>query len=98
MPARLALMCLVILAGVPFAAAKNKQELPNYVLQAQTVAVVIPPDAGEPVANPTTNRTAQENVEKALSQWGRFATSDGCRYRGPCHSGSERTCRRPDNR
>jgi hypothetical protein len=72
MSARSTLVGLAILAVVPFVAAKNKQVLPNYVLQAQTVAVVIPPDAGEPVANPTANRTAEENVEKALSQWGRY--------------------------
>ena len=41
------LICLVLLAVVPLAAAKNKQVLPNYVLHAQTVAVVIMPDAGE---------------------------------------------------
>jgi len=82
MPARLTLICLVIIAVVPFAAAKDKQALPNYVLQAETVAVVIPPDAGEPVANPTANRTAEENVEKALSQWGRFrlVTDAGVAY------------------
>jgi hypothetical protein len=72
MSARSTLTYLVILAAVPFAAAKNKQVLPDYVLNAQTVAVVIPPDAGESVTNPTSNRTAQDNVEKALSQWGRF--------------------------
>ena len=72
MSARSTLIYLIVLAIVPFAVAKDKQVLPSYVLQAQTVAVVIPPDAGEPVANPTANRTAQENVEKALSQWGRF--------------------------
>jgi hypothetical protein len=62
----------MLLAVVPFAAAKNKQALPGYVLQAQTVAVMVPPDAGEPIANPTANRTARQNVEKAPSQWGRF--------------------------
>ena len=72
MSARSTLIGLVILAVVPFAAAKNKQVLPNYVLQAETVAVVIQPGAGEPIANPTANRTAEENVEKALSQWGRY--------------------------
>ena len=69
---RSTLISLVVLAVVPLAAARNKQVLPNYVLQAETVDVVILPDAGEPVANPTANRTAEENVEKTLSQWGRF--------------------------
>jgi hypothetical protein len=66
------LICLTILAAVPLASAKKKQELPDYVLRAETVAVVIQPGAGEPVTNPMANRTAQENVEQALSQWGRF--------------------------
>lgn len=72
MPTRSTLTCLLLLAVAPFGVAKDKQVLPNYVLQAQTVAVVILPDAGEPVSNPTANRTAEENVEKALLQWGRY--------------------------
>lgn len=51
---------------------KKKQALPDYVLRAQTVLVVIYPDAGEPVTNPMGNRLAQENVERALTKWGRF--------------------------
>jgi len=62
----IAVIGLVILAIVPLAPAKNKQVLPDYVLQAQTVAVVIQPDAGEPVTNPMANRTAEESVEKAF--------------------------------
>jgi len=71
---RTALATLLIFAAFPVAVAKekNKQVFPDYVLKAETVAVVIDPDAGEPVTNPTANRTAQENVEKALTQWGRF--------------------------
>jgi hypothetical protein len=67
--------CLILLALVPFGIAKDKKDkqvLPNYVLQAQTLAVVILPDAGEPITDPTANRTAEENVEKALQQWGRY--------------------------
>jgi hypothetical protein len=69
---RSTLICLVLVAVVPLAAAKNKQVLPDYVLQAQTVAVVILPDAGEPITDPAANRTAEQNVEKALLQWGRY--------------------------
>jgi hypothetical protein len=71
MSARAFLICLTILASVSLSA-KKKQELPDYVLRAETVAVVVQPGAGEPVTNPMANRTAQENVEQALSQWGRF--------------------------
>jgi hypothetical protein len=60
--------------AVPLAGAKNKdkQPLPDYVLRAETVFVVIDPRAGEPLTDPSANRTAQEEVEKALSKWGRF--------------------------
>jgi hypothetical protein len=74
MPARISIFLLVLLVSAPLAPAKNKkkQVLPDYVLKAQTVVVVIHPDAGEPLTNPTANRTAQDDVEKALMKWGRF--------------------------
>ena len=74
MSARMTTFFFIVLLVVPLAPAKNKkkQVLPNYVLKAQTVAVVIRPYAGEPVTNPTANRTAEDNVERALTQWGRF--------------------------
>lgn len=75
MTTRFPLTCVFLLAIVPFGIAKDKKDkqvLPNYVLQAQTVAVVIFPDAGEPVTDPMANRTAQENVENALQKWGRY--------------------------
>lgn len=51
---------------------KKKVQLPDFVLKAQTVLVVVAPDAGEPVDQPMANSTARENVEKALMDWGRF--------------------------
>ena len=69
---RSTLISLVLVAVVTLAVAKNKQVLPHYVLQAQTVAVVVMPDAGESVTAPAANRTAEQNVEKALLQWGRY--------------------------
>jgi hypothetical protein len=60
---------LVVLAG---AKDKKKQPLPNSVLNAQTVLVVIYPDAGEPLTDLGTNKTARDNVERALMKWGRF--------------------------
>lgn len=63
---------LLLLTSTAFAKNKKKQVLPGYVLRAQTVLVVVNPDAGEPLANPTANMTAQDNVEKALLKWGRF--------------------------
>jgi hypothetical protein len=51
---------------------KNKVVLPADVLQARTVLVLIDPDAGMAIDAPMANRTAQEDVEKALMNWGRF--------------------------
>jgi hypothetical protein len=77
MSARAKLIYVVVLVAVfvalPVASAKDKNSaLPGYVLKAETVMVVIQPDAGESLTSPAANRTARENVEKALSQWGRF--------------------------
>jgi hypothetical protein len=64
----------LFLVAIPFAPAKDKKEiLSAYVLQARTVLVVIDPDAGNSPSNPNENRTAQEDVEKALMNWGRFS-------------------------
>src|SRR5215467_2037026 len=51
---------------------KDKQLLPAYVLSAQTVLVLIDPDAGTPMNAPLANKTAQDDVEKALMKWGRL--------------------------
>jgi hypothetical protein len=64
---------LIFLVGtVAPAKDKNKATLPADVINAHTVLVVVKPDAGEPLTNPMTNQTAEENVEKALMKWGRF--------------------------
>jgi len=62
------------LVAVTTAGAKKKEKavLPAYVLKAQTVLVVILPDAGEPLNDITANRKAQEEVEKAFMKWGRY--------------------------
>lgn len=59
---------------VASAAAKDKKTstLPEDVLRARTVMVVIEPDAGEPIDQPRANAIARENVEKALLEWGRY--------------------------
>ena len=66
-------LCLSILFCLPLDAKdKKKIILPADVLQAQTVLVVIDPDAGTSIEDPLANRTARDNVEKALMNWGRF--------------------------
>jgi hypothetical protein len=74
MSTRMTIFFLIVLVVASLAPAKNKkkQVLPDYVLRAQTVLVVIHPDAGEPLTSPTANRMAQDNVEKAITEWGRF--------------------------
>src|SRR5271157_1265341 len=66
-------LILLFVLLVPFAPAKDKKEiLPGYVLEAKTVLVVVDPNAGISSSNPNENWTAQEDVEKALVNWGRF--------------------------
>ena len=73
MTARLALLALALIL-VTSASAKDKKKptLPEDILRAQTVRVVIDPEAGEPLDQPNANATARENVEKALMEWRRF--------------------------
>jgi hypothetical protein len=67
-----AMALVVMLAGMASAKKKEKVYLPDYVLKAQTVLVVILPDSGEPMNDPFANRKAQEDVEKAFMKWGRY--------------------------
>ena len=63
-----------LLLSCLMATAKDKKPLlPADVLRAQTVLVVVDPAAGTDPQNPYANRTAQEDVEKALMKWGRFS-------------------------
>src|ERR1700745_4221771 len=73
MTARLALLSLALLLVTPASAKdKKKPTLPEDILRAQTVRVVVDPEAGEPLDQPNANATARDNVEKALMEWRRF--------------------------
>jgi hypothetical protein len=67
---------LLVAAGLlaKGALAKNKNDkiLPDYILRAHTVAVMIDPNAGVSVDDPQANVVAQKDVERALLNWGRF--------------------------
>jgi hypothetical protein len=68
----LAGIAVMMMAGPASGKKKEKVVLPDYVLKAETVLVVILPDAGEPLDDPLASRKLQEEVEKALMKWGRF--------------------------
>ena len=65
-------LLLLIALSASFAAAKDKVKLPAQVLHAQTILVVVDPNAGEPLTDPNANGNARQDVENALMQWGRF--------------------------
>jgi hypothetical protein len=72
---RTSLLLVIALLLSPSANAKDKKNKPvlsTDVLRAQTVLVMISPDAGERLDDPAGNRRAQEDVERALAKWGRF--------------------------
>src|ERR1700739_3205207 len=56
---------------------KKKALLPADVLRAQTVLVMVDPDAGVDIQDPNANRIARENVERALVKWGRLTPLPG---------------------
>ena len=64
---------VVLFASLALAGGKKKVLLPASVLQARTVVVLIDPTAGTSMTAPLANKTAQEDVEKALAKWGRFS-------------------------
>ena len=70
---RILAFSMLLLCGV-VGTAKNKKKviLPTDVLQAETVLVVIDPDAGMAIDDPMANRHARDDVERALMSWGRF--------------------------
>ncbi len=68
-----AAVALILLLTSPVSAReKKKTTLPNYVLEVHTAAVIINPESETPLANPGENRTAQDDVERALMKWGRL--------------------------
>lgn len=64
----LLLLCCVLAAGK----GKKKVLLPEDVLQARTVLVVVDPEAGMAIDDPNVNNTARNDVENAILKWGRF--------------------------
>jgi hypothetical protein len=70
---RVASLTFILLAlSLSLALAKKKPQVPSFVLNAHTVCVIIDPDAGTSLNDPLGNKTAQDEVEKALMKWARF--------------------------
>jgi hypothetical protein len=65
-------LVLFLFTSLAVAGGKKKVSLPAFILKARTVTVLIDPDAGIDPAAPQANRTAQDDVEKALMKWGRL--------------------------
>jgi hypothetical protein len=74
MPKRGFLALMACLLMVTLAGAKNKAEksVPDYILHAKTVNVMVDPKAGIDLDDPRANQVAQKDVETALLNWGRF--------------------------
>src|SRR5689334_3168769 len=66
------LLLLALTAGAKDKKDKKKSQISELILRAQTVHVVIDPYAGEPLDQPQSNAIARDNVEKELSEWGRY--------------------------
>jgi hypothetical protein len=69
---RMTLIAILLSALSLSIAAKKKPQVPDFILKAQTVCVIIDPDAGTSLTTPLGNKTAQDDVEKALMKWARF--------------------------
>jgi hypothetical protein len=75
MPRRIGVLLFVIFlaSSTNIAGKKKKPALPDFVVNAKTVLVLIDPQAGVSVNDPLANRNAQQDVEKAFLKWGRLS-------------------------
>ena len=69
---RFAAVLIVFCSVLKVAGNDKKPALPSYVLRAESVFVLIDPDAGTSPASPQANQKARDDVEKAIMKWGRF--------------------------
>ena len=65
-------VALTLLVSLVSSAKDKKTLLPDDVLRARTVMVVVKPGSEIPLADPGENRKAQDAVEQAILKWGRF--------------------------
>jgi hypothetical protein len=67
----------LLVTTMGFAKDKAKKVLPEFVLRARTVAILIDPEAGVSLEEPRANQVAQKDVETEFLKWGRFQTLIG---------------------
>src|SRR3984893_2514138 len=70
---RLFLALVLLFTCLTIAESKKKATLPAIILKAHTVIVLIDPNAGIPINAPLANTTAQDEVEKSITKWGRMS-------------------------
>jgi hypothetical protein len=75
MSLRVAALSLLVFLFSSLATAKdkNKSVLPEDVLRARTVLVMVNPEAETSLEHPNDNRNAVRDVEEAIMRWGRFS-------------------------
>jgi len=69
---RAVLSVLVVCASWAQGSKDKEPAFPAYLLRAETVFVLIDPEAGNSASAPLANQKARDDVEKALMKWGRF--------------------------
>jgi hypothetical protein len=69
---RAVLSVLVVCASWAQGSKDKEPTFPAYLLRAETVFVLIDPEAGTSASAPLANQKARDDVEKALMNWGRF--------------------------
>jgi hypothetical protein len=67
---RVGFIAVLAITSLAWAKDKKKNLLPLDVLQARTVLVIVEPGAGVPVTDPASNKTALDDVERAIMKWG----------------------------
>jgi hypothetical protein len=69
---RAVLSLVVMCASLAQGSKEKNPAFPAYLLRAETVFVLIDPEAGTSAGAPLANQKARDDVKKALMKWGRF--------------------------